>query len=164
MRGGVREIAKGDGSRVFSRVPADGTGGVLFRDVTITTAQMLALNATPIEVIPAPGAGYALVLDSVLAYKPAGTAYAAIHTDDDIAFKYTDANGAAVAEIEATGFLDQATAQTRFAQSYRAASAESSMTPSNTPIVAHMLNGEVTTGTSDLKLRLFYRIIPLVLA
>lgn len=163
MRGGVREIATGDGSKVHSRVPADGTGGELFRDVTISVAQMLALNATPIEVIPAPGAGYALVLDRVIAYKAAGTAYAAVHTDDDIAFKYTDANGAALAEIEATGFLDQATAQTRFATSYRAASAESSMAPTNTPIVAHMLNGEVTTGDSPLKLRLYYRILPLVL-
>lgn len=126
--------------------------------VTITSAQLLALNATPITVLPAPGAGKAYVVERVEAYKAAGTAYAGIDAAEDIAIKYTNASGAVCATIETTGFLDQATAQTR-----TVAGVQTAMTPvANAVLVAHMLNGEITTGTSPLKLRITARIIDMV--
>ena len=62
------------------------------------------------------------------------------------------------------GFLDQTSAQTRQATAYRAASGVNSSTPSNTPLVLHMLVGEITTGDSPLICRVYYRVIPTVLA
>ena len=164
-KGGTMARGKGDGSRDYDKIPSDATGGVLFKDVTITSAQLLALNATPIELVAAPGSGFALVLDSIVAYKAAGTAYAGIAAGEDISIKYTDENGTELAEIETTGFLDQTTAQSRFAYPFRAASGVSSVTPTaNAALVAHMLTDEITTGDSDLKLRVYYRILPTTLS
>jgi hypothetical protein len=131
------------------------------RNVRLTAAQVLALNATPVALVPAPGASYALVLESVTIHKPAGTAYGGIAAGEDISVRYTDGSGTELAQIETTGFLDQATAQTRTAYPYRAASAISSQTPvANAAIVAHMLVGEITTGNSPLDFEVRYRVVP----
>ncbi len=123
---------------------------------TITSAQLLALNATPIEILPAPGAGFMNVIDAVEVYHGGGTAYAGIATGEDITLKYTNVSGAVAMTIEATGLLDQTTAQRR---AYRAPTTE--LTPvENAAIVAHMLAGEITTGDFPIKLRLTYRTIP----
>lgn len=137
---------------------------IKFVNVTITTAQLLALFTTPISILAAPGAGLANVLEGVVAYKAAGTAYDGIAAGEDISISYTDASGLAVAGIEATGFLDQATAQTRYAGAYRAASGISSVTPvANAALMIHMLTGNIATGDSDLKLRVYYRTVPTTL-
>lgn len=131
-----------------------------FVDVTITSAQLLALNATPQTVLGAPGASKAIIPLGFLVHKPAGTAYGGIAAGEDLSLKYTDASGAELAQMEATGFLDQATAQTRWAFPVTA-----NLTPvANAAIVLHLLVGEIITGTSPLKVRFFYRIIPTVLA
>lgn len=132
--------------------------------VTISSAQLLALNATPRTIVGAPGAGKALIFDGANITKAAGTAYAGIAAGEDLAVKYTDASGLQVGSCEATGFLDQATAQQRVVHPYRAASGASDITPvANSPLVLHMLTGEITTGTPDLKLEVWYYIVPTVL-
>lgn len=137
---------------------------IQFVNVTITSAQLLALNATPRQIVAAPGAGLALILVDVVAYKAAGTAYAGIAAGEDLSIKYTDGSGLEVAEIETTGFLDQATAQMRYASSFRAASGVSSITPvANAALMMMLLSGEITTGDSDLKLRVYYRVVPTTL-
>ena len=162
---GAREIARGDGARVAQNWAADGTGGHLFRDVTITSAQLLALFATPQPIVPAPGVGFANILDGIVAYKPAGVAYAGVAGGEDLSVKYTDGSGTELLEIETTGFLDQTTAQTRIGYPFRAASGISSVTPTaNAALVMQILTGEITTGDSDLKLRVYYRILPTILA
>ena len=128
--------------------------------VDITSAQLLALNATPVTLMAAPGAGLAIVIDRVEAYKAAGTAYDGIASGEDLTLKYTDASGAVCATIETTGFLDQATAQLR---AYRALTTE--LVPvANAAIVAHLLTGEIATGDSDVSLRITYRVIPTTFA
>jgi hypothetical protein len=141
------------------------TGAVLKTAlVTVTTAQLLALFATPVALVAAPGAGRALIFEGAIAYKPAGTAYAGVAAGEDLSVKYTDAAGAAVGGAEATGFLDQATAQTRYIRATGTASGVSDITPvANAALVLHMLTGEVITGDSDLTLRIFYRDIPTTL-
>src|SRR6185369_2968707 len=83
-------------------------------DVTVTSAQLLALNATPQTAIAAPGANKAIIPVGIIAYKAAGAAYAGIASGEDLSFKYTNSSGAEIAQMETTGFLDQTTAQTRF--------------------------------------------------
>ncbi|MDP3417859.1 hypothetical protein [Falsiroseomonas sp.] len=131
--------------------------------VTVTSTQLLALFATPQTIVPAPGAGRALVFEGAVLHKPAGTAYAGIAAGEDLSFKYTDASGAAVAGAETTGFLDQATAQTRYARPATAASGVTDITPvANAPLVLHLLTGEITTGNSPLVVEVFYRDIAMV--
>lgn len=123
--------------------------------VTITSAQLLALNATPVTLIAAPGASKIAEFVSAIVHKPAGTAYAGIAAGEDLAIKYTDASGAQVnTSLETTGFLDQTTAQSRLTRQI-----STEYTPVvNAPIVAHLLTGEITTGDSPLYLTIFYRV------
>ena len=130
--------------------------GILTADVTITTAQLLALNAAEQPLVATPGAGKALVLESAQLHKPAGTAYGAIAAGEDLAIKYTDDAGAVLATIETTGFLDQSSAQSRYVHPTDGVAAP---LVANAPLVLHLLAGEITTGDSDLHVRVRYRVI-----
>lgn len=143
-------------------------GAVRIKDVTLTSAQVLALNATPVSVIAAPGANKAIIILGVATTKAAGTAYDGINVNEDITLKYTDGSGATLATIETTGFLDQATAQARYSYpsswATNAATALLAITPvANAAVVAYMTTAEIATGNSPVKMRIYYRVIPTVL-
>lgn len=124
-------------------------------EVSLTPAQVLALNATPIQVIAAPGNG-ALFIDIKAWHlsKGAGTAYAGIDAAEDMVLRYTDASGAIAATAEMTGFADQAT-------SVCCKGAINACFPAvNAAVVVHMLNGEITTGNSLIRLRVEYQLLP----
>ena len=141
------------------------SAGLKITDVTIPTAGVLTLFATAVEVLAAPGAGFATILVGVIIHKPAGTAYAGIAAGEDLALNYTNDAGLQVASCEMTGFADSTAVQTRWLHSYRAASLASQITPvANAAIIAQMLVGEITTGDSDFLLRLYHRTIPMVLS
>jgi hypothetical protein len=80
--------------------------------VDLTIAQAKALRATPITLVPAPGAGkVALLVGGVVVYD-----YAAVYTEtaDNLVAKYTNGSGAAASQvIETTGFLDATSDQMR---------------------------------------------------
>lgn len=132
----------------------------------ITSAQLLALNATPVTVIPAPGANLMIKIVSWSVRHGTGTAYSGIASGEDLALKYTNGSGAiAATTIETTGFLDQTTAQIRLANalagSGAAASTPADLTPvANAAIVIQLLSGEITTGDFDLQVFVEYDIIP----
>ena len=131
----------------------------------VTSAQVLALFATPIAVLPAQGAGLAIIPIRVAIHKPAGTAYAGIAAGEDLVLKYTNAAGAQCSSlIETTGFLDQATAQTRIAgmPGSTGATPADYAPVSNAAVMLHLLTGEITTGTSDLYVRVWYDVIKTV--
>lgn len=124
--------------------------------VEITSAQLLALNATPITLVAAPGAGILSVFDEIIVYKPAGTAYAGIAAGEDLAVKYTNSSGAQVnTSLETTGFLDQTTAQTRVSRPI-----VTEYTPvANAALVLHLLSGEITTGDQSLYVIIQYHTV-----
>jgi len=131
---------------------------------TITSAQLLALNATPQTIVAAPGANFATIFLGALVHKPAGTAYGGIAIGEDLSIKYTGAAGLELSQCETTGFLDSASAQTRWMRPYTAASLINDITPvANAVLVLHLLVGEITTGTSPLVVRTYYRVVPTVL-
>jgi len=133
----------------------------------ITAAQSLALNATPIEVIAAPGAGRFIVPRKWAVYKPAGTAYAGIATGEDLTLKYTNSSGVQVASpIETTGFLDQATAQASWAGMKGTGdntTPASALAVANAAVVIHQLVGEITTGDTGYYVNVWYDEYPLAL-
>lgn len=133
-------------------------GSTVTEVITITTAQLLALFTTPISIVAAPAAGYAVVpVSAVLFLDYAGVAYDGIAGGEDLVFRYTDASGAIAGTIEATGFLDAS------ADAHRVVTFASLAVP--TPAAAlmlHMATGNIATGTSPLKLKLNYRRVKLL--
>lgn len=128
--------------------------------VTIPAAAVRTLNATPVELIPAPGAGLANVLESAVVFMDYGSAgYDAVGSSDDLTIRYTNASGALIATVETTGFLDQTTDQVRYVQPTTAAA----IAPvANAAIVAHISTGEIysAAGDSPIKFKLYYRVVP----
>lgn len=123
--------------------------------VTVSSAELLALNATPKTLIAAPAAGHALILVAAefwLDYNSA--AYAGIASGEDLTIKYTDASGAVLATIETDPFLTATADAFRYVEPVTTAA----ITPvAAAPLVLHLLSGEITTGNSPLKVRLLYR-------
>lgn len=80
------------------------------KTVTITSAQVLALRATPITLVPAPD--HRIILEFVRAsvqldYNSIAYAEGAAK-EDNLVVRYTDGSGLIVSEeIEMTGFIDQ---------------------------------------------------------
>ena len=131
-------------------------------DKTITTAQILALNAAPITIVAAPGADKALIMDkAMIFYDFNAAAYAGIAAGENLAFRYTDGSGAIISEIETVGLLDAVTDQLRLAMpSGDTANNVDTITPvANAVIVLHLLVGEIITGDSPLFIRFFYNVI-----
>ena len=133
-----------------------------YKYATITSAQLLALFATPITVLAAPGAGLAYAIRRVVIHKPAGTAYAGIAAGEDLVLKYTDASGAQISSaIETTGFLDSASATTAIAgpPAGTGSTAGSHLLVADAAVVLHLLTAEIITGTSALHLHIYYDVL-----
>lgn len=126
---------------------------------TLTNAEVLALNATPIQLVAAPGAGKVLVPLRFQAYKAAGTAYTA-GAGEDLAIIHT--GGSALMAIDSAGFLDAATDEWRLAYRLHANPETTDFQAAeNLALEATILVGEVTGGTSDIVVDLEYEIFDL---
>lgn len=133
-------------------------GRIVEVDVTLTSAQLLALYTTPIDAIAAPAAGIAVVpLSSTQMLDYGGTAYDGIATGEDLVLRYTDASGAIAATIEATGFLDASADAHRHAVFASLAT----LTPA-AKLVWHMTTGNIATGNSVLKTRTRFMYVPVL--
>jgi hypothetical protein len=126
--------------------------------ITISSAELLALFTTPISIVPAPAAGYAIVpVDAVLFLDYNTTAYDGIAAGEDLVLRYTNASGGIAATIETTGFLDAS------ADAHRHAIFSGLIVPTAAAaLVLHMATGNIATGNSPLKLRVRYRTVPLL--
>ena len=124
-------------------------------DVTITSAELLALHTTEKTLVDAPGAGKIVVPEGPVMFQLGSgtTAYADIAAGDDMVLSYGAATSgtALFGTLETTGYLDQTTKKTAVANGDASFMAEP-----NTAITAKLL-GAITTGDSDLKVRVKYR-------
>jgi hypothetical protein len=72
---GTVPTTDGTGS-IISSGQVTSSGGVLFAQVPLTAANIIAMNATPVAILAAPGSGKVLVIDTVeLQMKPGGTQF-----------------------------------------------------------------------------------------
>jgi hypothetical protein len=132
-------------------------GEVLVADVFVSTAEMLALNATPKTIVAAPGSGVYLEFLGAYLFLDYNSAAYVVDAGDNIAFKYTDASGAKVStDVETDGFLTLTADALRVARPVMTDPAALAIVV-NAAIVMHMLTGEILTGNSPVKIRCYYR-------
>lgn len=138
-----------------------GLGEVRVQDKLITTAQVLALFATPIEVVAAPGANIALQFLGAHVLLDFNSAAYVDDADEDLVFKYTNAAGKTISQEIDGSLLDDGADMLAFvgpAGTDPIVAAE----VANAAIVVHVLTGELITGDSPLKIRLYYRQVRVV--
>jgi len=144
------------GSGRIAGVMLTSEGLVRYRDVTLTNAQVLALRATPITLVAAPGSTKVneFISAMIVASQAAG---AWTETVDNMAIRYTNGAGLIVSDaIETTGL---------FAASIKATRARAAIDPigmlKNAPLVLHNTgDGEFGGGNAanTMLVRIFYRI------
>lgn len=127
-------------------------------DTPVSSAEILDLHSTFIEVVPAPGAGKAvLFLGGFIFYDYNSIAYT-VDSADNMGFYYGN-SGAFIAGIETQGLLDQTSDVYRGTADY--AAVLSTMTMPLNERVELRLTGAVTNGNSPIGVRVQYRIIDL---
>lgn len=136
----------------------------LVANITITTTEVLALNATPDTMISAPGANYAIIFLSALAFLDYNdAAYDGVDVAEDLIISYTDGSGEIVAKIETTGFIDQTNDELRVVYPSTGIDGADNayiVPVANKPLCISLLSAEIATGTSPLKLAIHYKIVP----
>jgi hypothetical protein len=130
---------------------------LLYADLVVTSAQLLALYTTPLSIVAAPGTGKVVVPVMAQAFHDAGTAYDGVDAGEDLVLRYTDASGAIALTIETDGFLNVATDQHRLVHGPAVAFAP----VANAALVLHMTEGNIATGTGTLDVRVWYRVVPI---
>lgn len=124
--------------------------------IEIPSTQVLTLHSTPVTIIPAPGLEKAIVLDEILLYKPAGTAY------DSSGCSYMRlryASSTVLVSMSPSGFLNAATAETRVFEPMYVTNLE--ILPNTA--VEMIFSGAVLYGDSPLYVLAKYHILPTVL-
>jgi len=131
-------------------------GMVRYRDVTLTNAQVLALRATPIALVAAPGS--AKVVEFISAVIVASQAAGAwTESADNLGVRYTNGAGLQVSDtIETTGLFTAAIKATRA----RAAIDPIGMLKDAALVLHNLGDGEFGGGNvaNTMRVRVFYRI------
>lgn len=127
-------------------------------EVILTTAQLLALKATPIELIPAPAAGKAIhLIGGVVTYNKGTTAFTVGNTDENLELGY-DTGTTSVAVVETTGLIDQAASKSVTIATVK----DIVVLAAKSLKAANFGTAEWTAGaTSTVKLNLLYDIVTL---
>lgn len=144
--GATRNLGTGIPSRALH------PGLIQYSEKDITSAQVLAANATPIEVIPAPGAGRVIeFISAVMILDHGGTDYA---NNGTCRFQFGGGGTVVSDTVAAAAFLHQADDCIEVCQ---ALSAEVELT-ANTGIEWTVAGGEVITGNSPLRMKVAFRV------
>lgn len=128
--------------------------------ISLTAAQVLAGFSAPVELLAAPGAGFALIVSRVDMSKAAGTAFAGIAAGEDVIIVYSGGAIQVVNSMESTGFLDSAVDEMRISRHLPAALGFDLTAQANTAIDYELLVGDITGG-SPVVFDLYYERIDL---
>ena len=142
----IRIQIPGDNHNVMGKVYED--------EITLTTAEILALFTTPKELVEAPGANKVIQFMGAVAFLDYNSVDYA--TYGVVTVKYTDGSGTAVSEPVAADKLVQSSDDvvTEVAQ----LSADAELTQ-NAALVLAVDTGNPTAGDSPIRFKIFYRIL-----
>lgn len=122
--------------------------------VSLSAAQIIAMGTTPVELIAAPGAGKAIIVDNIT-FKMVRTA-TAFTGGGAVEFRYTDASGAKVTADVAEALIDTAGAATAFAN---VRGIEASITPvANAAVVITNATAAFAAGTGTAVITIDYHV------
>lgn len=123
--------------------------GIKMSTTTILTAAVLTLNATPVSLVPTPGAGKAIVVHKIIASVDYNSA--AYATNVTMEFRYTDGSGTKVS-ADIAALLDATADKVVTVSGIEAALVA---TP-NAPIIVRVATGDPVTGNSPIKITVIY--------
>ena len=163
--GGTTSGAPGSAGKVVGRVVSShaSTGAVLLApkafssdllvsQVTISSAEVLALNATPKALVAAPGAGKAVLLEKAIVHLDYNSAAYVDDAGEDFVIQY-DGGTALTAVIDGTLLDGTADAKVPL-QALSGVPLEA-----NVAVEAHILVGEWATGNSPIIVTVWYRVV-----
>lgn len=128
-------------------------------EVTITSAQLLALRATAIVVVPAITGKIIGFISAHMQMIFGTAAYTENSGTCNLGFKYTDKNGVQVNEtVEATGFVDQVVSAFTQARQKLDPIVLSAGCLSQALVIHNVGSAELITGDGVLKIKLFYMV------
>ena len=123
--------------------------------LTIASADVLHLNTTPIEIIAAPGVGYAIeVISASMKMVYVSATYATNTSLELITAGATNSQASTVIKNSASTIR-------RFADATTLASATATQLVENAALNVKVASGDPTAGDSDIKIYVTYRIITL---
>jgi hypothetical protein len=123
--------------------------------LTIATADVLQLNTTPIEIVAAPGAGYAIeVISASMKMVYVSATYATNTSLELITAGATNSQASTVIKNSASTIR-------RFADATTLASATATQLVENAALNVTVASGDPTAGDSDITIYVTYRIITL---
>jgi hypothetical protein len=123
--------------------------------LTIVTADVLHLNTTPIEIVSAPGAGYAIEVISASMKMVYNSATYATNTSLELL------TAGATNSQASTVIKNSASTIRRFADATTLASATATQLVDNAALNVTVASGDPTAGDSDITVYVTYRIITL---
>ena len=130
--------------------------------VTLTNAQIKALNATPITVVAAQGANTLIEVEKVVVKLNAGSeALTEPNSDENIQFLYGAGGVAATAAIDFTNFLDQTADETQIELGAQVAGQVSTGVENTAIVVENVGTGEIAGNASNdatVTIKVMYRV------
>ena len=121
--------------------------------LTVATADVLHLNTTPIEIVAAPGAGYAIEVISASMKMVYNSATYATNTSLELL------TAGATNSQASTVIKNSASTIRRFADATTLASATATQLVDNAALNVTVASGDPTAGDSDITIYVTYRII-----
>jgi 3-oxoacyl-ACP reductase-like protein len=121
--------------------------------VSLTSAQILALNATPVSLIPAPGAGKYISVDEIIG-KVNSTGQTQYTGANAIEFRYTNGSGVKVTGDLAAAWLNSATTRVDKAVGVAVTTAVA-----NAAVVVVVPTADPGAGTGTVDLDILYRVV-----
>jgi hypothetical protein len=145
------ELRIGDGSTVFESLPIIKSNQEFYFDVTIPAADVLTLNTTPIELVPAQGANKVIIPTGYQLYLEYNTTAYATNGDLQILL------GTLVLDTTPDTFLFSAVDKFKFEQNFDATDDLSEFI--NQPLSIQVDTGNPTAGDSDIRIFGTYKVI-----
>lgn len=148
------------GVKTFTANPViTADGGIQYAEVAISSAELLALRATPKTLVAAPGAGKMISFFQAEVIADNGTAY--VVGTNDAAIRYKDGTGDIISQtIDSAGLLDQTTDIVTHVQPIATDSKGPKADVENQPLVLHNTGAaEWTTGTGVVRVKIWFAVV-----